>query len=211
MSPRRPLVVALTGGVASGKSTVAAEFARLGAPVLDADEAARAVVAPGSEGLEAVVAAFGPGVLAADGALDRAALRRRVFADERERRRLEAILHPRIERHLREALAALAGRPAPPSYVVAVIPLLAEVGRYPWIDRVLVVDLPEAAQRERLMARDGIDATLAARMLAAQASREARLKLADETIDNSGPREALAARVAELDRRYRALAGGGTG
>jgi dephospho-CoA kinase len=206
LSGRAPLIVALTGGIAAGKSTVAAAFAARGVPVLDADEAARAVVAPGSPGLEAVIAAFGEGILAPDGTLDRAALRQRVFSDEVARRRLEAILHPLIERHLREALAAVL-QSAPP-YVLVVIPLLAEVGAYPWIDRVLVVDVPEAVQRARLIARDGVSAELAERMIAAQAGRAARLALADERIDNSGPAEALAQRVAELDRFYRRLARG---
>lgn len=206
MTGHAPLIVALTGGIAAGKSTVAAAFAAHGVPVLDADEAARAVVAPGSTGLAAVVAAFGEGILAPDGALDRAALRQRVFSDEAARRRLEAILHPLIERHLRQALAMVA-RSAPP-YVLVVIPLLAEVGAYPWIDRVLVVDVPEVVQRQRLIARDGIPAELAERMIAAQAGRVARLALADELIDNSGPVEALTARVAELDRLYRRLARG---
>jgi dephospho-CoA kinase len=199
-------VVALTGGIASGKSTVARLFAERGVPVLDADEAARAVVVPGSEGLAAVAEAFGRAVLTPAGELDRAALRQRVFSDPEARRRLEAILHPRIERHLHEALAA-AARSNPP-YVLVVIPLLAEVGRYPWIDRVLVVDVPEEVQRQRLLARDRIDATLAEAMIAAQARRAERLALADDVIDNGGGCEALALRVAELDRLYRRLARG---
>lgn len=206
MTALKPLVVALTGGIASGKSTVARLFAERGVPVLDADEAARAVVAPGSEGLAAVVEAFGRAVLTLAGELDRAALRKRVFSDPEARRRLEAILHPRIEQHLHEALAA-AARSHPP-YVLVVIPLLAEVGPYPWIDRVLVVDVPEEVQRQRLLARDRIDAALAEGMIAAQARRAERLALADDVIDNGGSREALAAKVAELDQLYRRLARG---
>lgn len=206
MSGRRPLIVALTGGIASGKSTVARLFAERGVPVLDADEAARAVVVPGSEGLREVVAAFGPEVLDRQGELDRAALRRMVFSDETARRRLEAILHPLIERHLRAALGERLREN--PAYVLVVVPLLAEVGRYAWIDRVLVVDAPESLQRQRLIDRDRIEPELADRMIAAQVGRKARLALAEELILNDGTPEGLAERVAELDRFYRRLAGG---
>lgn len=196
-------VVGLTGGIASGKSTVARLFADHGIVVADADEAARAAVASGSDGLAAVVAAFGTDVLAADGSLDRAAMRRHVFHDDAARRRLEAIVHPRVRALLREACAA-----APGPYAIAAIPLLVETGRdaYAWLARVLVVDAPAEAQRARLQARDGIDAALAERMLAAQAPREARLAVADDVIVNDGDPDALVAHVAALDRRYRALA-----
>ena len=196
-------VVGLTGGIASGKSTVARLFAGHGIAVADADVAAREAVAPGSEGLAEVVAAFGHDVLAADGALDRAAMRARVFGDDAARRRLEAIVHPRVRARLRADCAAAAG-----PYAIAAIPLLAEGGRdaYPWLARVLVVDAPAAAQLARLQQRDGIDAALAARMLAAQADRATRLALADDVLVNDGPAEALAAHVAALDRRYRMLA-----
>ena len=197
-------VVGLTGGVASGKTTVARLFAARGIVIADADEAARAAVAPGSEGLDEVVAAFGRDVLAADGSLDRAAMRRHVFHDEDARRRLEAIVHPRVRTLLQEACAA-----ARSPYAIAAIPLLTESGRdtYPWLSRVLVVDAPVALQRARLQARDGIDAALADRMLAAQAARPARLAMADDILVNDGHADALEAHVAALDRRYRALAG----
>lgn len=196
-------VVGLTGGIASGKSTVARLFANHGILVADADEAAREAVAPGSEGLRQVVAAFGDDVLAADGNLDRAAMRRHVFHDAEARRRLEAIVHPRVRALLQEACATAEG-----PYAIAAIPLLAETGRdaYPWLARVLVVDAPVALQRARLQARDGIDAALADRMLDAQAVRTARLAIADDVIVNDGHADALAAHVAALDRRYRALA-----
>jgi dephospho-CoA kinase len=203
MSGKPPgLVVALTGGVAAGKSAVTRRFEALGVPVHDADVAAREVVAPGSEGLAEVVDVFGADVLDSRGQLDRPAMRRRVFADPAARRRLEAIIHPRVRAWLRER--ALAGT-AP--YCLLAIPLLAEnIEQYRWVDRVLVVDVPESVQLARLLARDGIDETLARRMITQQASRADRLALADDVIDNSGDESALDQAVAELHRRYLALA-----
>jgi len=197
--------IGLTGGIASGKSEVARRFEALGIVVADADIAARVVLAPGSEGLAETVAAFGNGVLAADGGLDRAAMRRHVFADDGARRRLEAIVHPRVRAMLETRCRAAAS-----PYAIAAIPLLAEGGgrtAYPWLSRILVVDVPEAVQLQRLQRRDGIDAVLATNMLAAQASRRERLAIADDVIANEGPLEELDAQVAALDRRYRALAG----
>ena len=200
----RSYVVALTGGVAAGKSTVTHCFAALGVPVHDADVAAREVVAPGSEGLAAVIAAFGDGVLDAGGRLDRRAMRRRVFADPTARRTLESIIHPRVRQWLHErALADTA------PYCVLAIPLLAEnIDHYRWVDRVLLVDAPAEQQLARLIARDGIDEALARRMLAQQARREERLALAHDVIDNSGDEAALDAAVQALHRRYLALAAG---
>ena len=196
-------VVGLTGGVASGKSEVERRFAARGVTVADADIAARDAVAPGSEGLAAVVDAFGSRVLQADGSLDRARMRRIVFADDDARRRLEAIVHPQVRLRLRRACEA-----APGPYAIAAIPLLAEGGRghYPWIDRVLVVDVPREVQLARLQRRDGIDVALAGRMLAAQVDRATRLELADDVIYNDGPLDALDGHVAALDARYRRLA-----
>ena len=196
--------IGLTGGVASGKSEVAKRFEALGIAIADADVAARDALAPGSDGLAETVAAFGNDILDADGALDRAAMRRRVFSDPDARRRLEAIVHPRV----RAALVAQ-GDAATSPYAIAAIPLLAEVGgraAYPWLARILVVDVPEAVQLQRLVQRDGIDARLAADMLAAQATRRQRLAIADDVIANDGPLAALDAQVAALDRRYRNLA-----
>lgn len=195
--------VGVTGGVASGKSEVTRRFEALGIVVADADLAARAAVAPGSEGLAEVAAAFGPQVLAADGGMDRAAMRRLVFADDAARKRLEAIVHPRVR-----AMLQAQCEQAPGAYAIAAIPLLAEGGReaYPWLQRVLVVDVPTAVQQARVMQRDRIDAELAARMIAAQATREARLAVADDIVVNDGPLEALQAQVEALDRRYRAMA-----
>jgi dephospho-CoA kinase len=197
------VVVAVTGGVASGKSAVTDGFAARGIAIADADVAARRVVEPGEPALAEIVTAFGPGCLGTDGRLDRAAMRARVFADPSARRRLEAILHPRIRQWL---LAAC--REAPGPYVVTAIPLLAEGGgrtAYPWLDRILVVDVAETLQRQRLMRRDGVDAALAERMIAAQAGRLERLALADDIIVNDGPLSALDAAVDRLDARYRAL------
>src|SRR6478735_9021893 len=163
--------IGLTGGVASGKSAVAAAFAERGVAIVDADIAAREVVAPGQPALAEIAETFGADVLQADGELDRAALRRHVFGDDAARRRLEAILHPRIRVRMREQ-AQRAGGP----YVIVAIPLLAEGGgrlAYPWLDRILVVDVPREVQLARLMQRDHIDRALAERMLAAQADRRA--------------------------------------
>ncbi|WP_312316631.1 dephospho-CoA kinase [Stenotrophomonas sp.] len=199
-------VIGLTGGVAAGKSEVSRRFEALGVTVADADLAARAVVAPGSEGFERIVAHFGPGVLLTDGQLDRAALRERIFASPAERQALEAITHPAIRQLLREACEAAAG-----PYAIAAIPLLTEAGgraQYPWLDRILVVDAPVAVQHARLMLRDGSTPELADRMIAAQASREARLALADDVVVNDGHPDLLQAEVLRLDGVYRRLAAG---
>lgn len=195
--------VGLTGGVASGKSVVADLFGGLGIVVIDADVAARDVVARGSEGLAAVVAAFGDVVLTSSAELDRAAMRRRVFEDDAARDRLEAIVHPRV----RTALQRMAME-APGPYVLVAIPLLAEGGgrtAYPWLDRILVVDAAPELQLERLLQRDALDASLAARMLAVQADRLARLAIADDVLVNEGTLDALRPHVAALDMQYRAL------
>jgi dephospho-CoA kinase len=197
------VVVAVTGGVASGKSAATDAFAARGIVVADADVAARHVVEPGEPALAEIVARFGAGSLDTEGRLDRAAMRARVFADPSARKALESILHPRIRLWLE-----MACREAPGPYVVAAIPLLAEGGgraAYPWLDRILVVDVPEAVQQQRLMRRDGTDAALARRMIAAQASRAQRLALADDVIINDGPLCALDEAVGRLDVRYRGL------
>jgi dephospho-CoA kinase len=202
---RDPYVIGLTGGIASGKSEVARRFQALGVQVIDADVAARDVVTVDSEGLAEVVAAFGPGILDVAGALDRAAMRRLVFDDSDARMRLEAIVHPRVRAILEAGCASASG-----DYVIAAIPLLAEGGgreHYPWLDRILVVDVPPGIQLTRLLQRDGIDAALAQRMVAAQASRGQRLAIADDVIVNDGSLEALGAHVEKLDALYRKLAG----
>jgi len=197
-------IVGLTGGVASGKSELSRRFEAKGIVVADADVAARAVVAPGHPALAQIVARFGPQVLREDGSLDRAALRQRIFEDPVARRDLEAITHPAIRTLMQQAC-----REAVSPYAVAAIPLLTEVGArasYPWLDRIVVVDAPEALQHARLMQRDGITAELAQRMIAAQATRAARLAIADDVVVNDGDAERLQDAVDALDRQYRALA-----
>jgi len=196
--------IGLTGGIASGKSALEKAFAAHGIAVADADLLAREVVRPGEPALAAVVARFGPEVLQADGQLDRAALRVRVFGNDEERHALEAILHPAIRTRLR-ALCEQAASP----YAIAMIPLLTEGGgrqAYPWLHRILVVDTPAAVQKARLMQRDGIDATLAEKMMAAQASRADRLALADDIIVNDGDIAHLQSAADALHKRYLALA-----
>ncbi|MDQ3510617.1 MAG: dephospho-CoA kinase [Pseudomonadota bacterium] len=197
-------VVAVTGGVASGKTEVTRRFEALGVTVADADVAARLAVAIGSPGLADVVAAFGEQVLSPEGALDRARMRARVFGDTTARQQLEAIVHPRVREALQAQCAAASG-----AYAVAAIPLLSEIGgraAYPWLDRIVVVDVPVELQRSRLMQRDAVDAALAERMLGAQATRAQRLAIADDIIINTESLEALDRHVAALDRRYRSLA-----
>jgi len=202
----RPLRIGLTGGIASGKTSVARLFAARGVPVLDTDQIARDVVEPGQPALGEVIAAFGPDMLGPDGRLDRARLRARVFADPDSRLRLEAILHPAIRAELARR-AELAGGP----YQVWVIPLLVEGGQLDRVDRILVVDCPEEAQVARVMARDGGGEASARAILAAQASREQRLAAADDVIVNDGPEAGLAPQVAALDARYRAIVAGRDG
>jgi dephospho-CoA kinase len=196
------LHIGLTGGVASGKTTVANLFADAGAVVLDTDRIAREVVEPGEPALAALVQALGEDILDKDGRLDRSLMRRRIFGDEALRRRVESILHPAILAEL-DRQSATAGGP----YQVLVIPLLVEGDRAGIVDRVLVVDCPVERQIERLMQRDGETREGAIAMLAAQVSREARLAAADDVILNDGTLADLAGQVAGLDRRYRELAG----
>jgi dephospho-CoA kinase len=196
--------IGLTGGIASGKSALEKAFAARGIVVADADLLARAVVEPGEPALAAVVAHFGAGVLQADGRLDRAALRVRVFNDDDARRALEAILHPAIRARLQAICVA-----APSPYAIAMVPLLAEGGGravYPWLHRILVVDAPAEVQRARLMQRDGIDAALADRMMTAQATRAERLAIADDIVINDGDLDHLVRAADALHARYLALA-----
>ena len=195
-------VVGLTGGIGSGKSTVADAFAELGVPVIDTDVIARELTAPGGAALDAIRAVFGEAVMQADGTLDRAALRRRVFADVAARNRLEAILHPAIRQRVELALARLTAR-----YALVVIPLLVETGAYrDVLQRTLVVDCPEALQVARVMARSGLVRDEVMAILAAQATRAERLAVADDVILNTASPEALRAEVASLHQRYLRLA-----
>lgn len=192
--------IGLTGGIASGKSTVAALFAARGATVIDTDQIAREVVLPGRPVLASLVRALGREILGTDGRIDRQRLRRRIFEDPATRRVVEEILHPAILAELTRLAETLPG-----PYQLLVVPLLVEAGRSQLVDRVLVVDCPEEQQVERLMRRDGETRESAARALAAQATRTERLAAADDVIVNDRGPEELAARVAELDDRYRQL------
>lgn len=193
----RRLRIGLTGGIASGKSTVAQRFVELGVPVIDADESSRLVVAPGQPGLAAVVTKFGKGVLTANGELDRRALRDLIFSDPYARRDLEAILHPLIRADMERRAEAAAG-----SYIVMAIPLLVEGGSRNHLDRILVVDVEQSIQLERLIARDFISLDQARAILAAQASRASRLKAADDVLINAGTVTQLRHAVDRLHERY---------
>ena len=184
----------LTGGVASGKSTVSAMLRELGAVVVDADLLAREVVAPGTDGLAEIVAAFGPGVLTSDGELDRPAMGAIVFADEEARRRLEAIIHPRVRRRG----AQMEAEAGPDAVVVHDIPLLAETGQPSSFDAVVVVDVPVETQVERMVSLRGLSREEAEARIAAQASREDRLAIATHVNENTGTLEDLRARVTEV-------------
>ena len=198
----RPLRIGLTGGIASGKSTVTQRFAELGVPVIDADVASRIVVEPGTSGLAQVVARFGAGVLHADGQLDRRALRDLIFKEASLRQALDAILHPLIRAEM-EREAAQAKAP----YVVMAIPLLVEGGNAgKRVDRVLVVDADETLQIQRLQARDGGSQEQARAILSSQASRAARLGQADDVILNSGTVAELRQAVDRLHEKYLQLA-----
>jgi dephospho-CoA kinase len=198
--------VGLTGGIASGKSLVASQFEALGVPVLDADQVSRDVVAPGQPALAAIVQAFGPGAVQPDGTLDRRAMRTLVFADPESRRKLEAITHPAIRSRIGAWIDA---QTAP--YCILANAILLESGMDRLVDRVLVVDVPEQTQLERLTVRDQIDPTLARQMLAAQSSRKLRLDRADDIIENAGPPEVTARAVRSLHEGYlaKAAAAGG--
>ena len=201
-SKHQPWRVGLTGGVGSGKSTVAELFAALDIPIVDADMIARELVEPERPAYREIVAQFGPDVLNPDGSLNRAQLRKRVFADASARVRLEAVLHPRI-RSIMEQRAQLARGP----YVILVAPLLLENGLEEMVDRVLVVDTTEATQIARVRARSGLGEAEVRAIMATQISRNERRTRAHDVIDNDGDREALANAVAALHKRYLTLAG----
>ncbi len=186
--------VGLTGGVASGKSTVSAMLAELGAVVVDADLLAREVVAPGTDGLAEIVDAFGPEVLTPDGQLDRPAVGALVFADEAKRRTLEAIIHPRV----RQRGAELEAEAPPGAVVVHDIPLLAETGQAKAFDAVVVVDVPVEVQLERMVRLRGMTDADASARVAAQAEREHRLSIATHVIVNTGSLAELRARVEQV-------------
>lgn len=193
--------VALTGGVGSGKSTVADAFAHLGVTVIDADIIARQVVEPGTPALSAIIDRFGSGICLPDGTLNRRALREKIFARADDKAWLNALLHPLIGQQTRQEIAQ-----ASSDYVLWVVPLLVENQLHKNADRILVVDVTPDTQLRRTMLRDNVPRELAEKMLAAQASREARLAIADDVIDNNGAPEAIVSDVARLHQRYLALA-----
>ena len=193
--------VALTGGIASGKSVVANEFAALGVPVLDTDQIARDIVEPGTPALARIVAEFGADMLDASGHMDRRKMRDRVFADSSERKKLEAITHPAIREELARR-SALANGP----YQIHAIPLFAEGGGKGDYHRILVVDCPEDLQVQRLVARDAMNETQARKIMAVQASRDQRRKLATDIIANDGTIDTLREQVRLLHERYCVLA-----
>ena len=195
------LVIGVTGGIGSGKSAVTDRFEKLGIVVVDADKAARVVVQPGGPALDAIAEHFGTAVLLPGGELDRAALRSIVFADENERRWLERLTHPLIAQEIRQQLQA-----ANSPYVLLASPLLLETSQGALAELVVVVDVPEAMQLQRTMARDANDEAQVKRIMAAQLPREERLERADIVIDNSGTLSALDDVVAELHREFLARA-----
>lgn len=197
------MIIGVTGGIASGKSTVALAFAALGIPWVDADDVAREVVEPGEPALAEIAARFGEPVLHSDGRLNRRALREIVFAEPAERRWLEGVTHPRIRQRLIAHLERMQAEGAP--YVLLVSPLLFESGQSQLVDRCLVIDVPESLQIARTAFRDEVGEVQARAIIAAQMSRSERLARADDIIDNSRGEAELIAQVAELDRRYRQL------
>lgn len=196
----RPLVIGLTGGIGSGKSTVADGFAALGIPVIDADLLARELVEPGQAALREIMAAFGADCIGTDGRLDRDYIRRQIYADSMRKRQLEAILHPKIRQRIRDLLAGIST-----PYCIVVIPLLLETGQTDLVDRILVVDTPEKEQLKRVAARDGLTHNAVMAIMAAQTDRNTRLNAADDIIHNDTDMDSLNGRIQELHQLYMEL------
>ncbi|AXF66231.1 MULTISPECIES: dephospho-CoA kinase [unclassified Leclercia] len=194
-------IVALTGGIGSGKSTVAEAFSRLGITIIDADILARQVVEPGTPALRAIADHFGSDIIEPDGTLNRRMLRERIFTHPEEKAWLNALLHPLIQQETQKQIAR-----ATSPYVLWVVPLLVENNLHDKADRVLVVDVSPATQIQRTIARDNVGREHAEQILAAQATREARLAVADDVIDNNGSPDAIASDVARLHQQYLAQA-----
>jgi dephospho-CoA kinase len=194
---RHPLVVGLTGGIGSGKSTVSAIFESLGVPVIDADLLAHQLVEPGQAALDEIREIFGERCITAGGHLDRTFIRQRVFSNSDEKQKLESILHPRIRNRI---VAWIAGLESP--YCIVVIPLLLETGQTDLVDRVLVVDTPENEQLTRVAARDGLSHNAVLAIMDSQADRETRLAAADDIIENSSDIASLESRVRNLHSYY---------
>ena len=194
------LVIGLTGGIGSGKSTVADIFAELGIPIIDMDRIARQIVAPGQPALQQIIHTFGENLIDADGQLNRQLLSTIIFDSAEKRHQLEAILHPIIRQETERQLAELKA-----AYCIVVIPLLLESDQRALVDRILVVDTPESLQISRTMRRDGISASQVEKILASQVDRKSRLSAADDIINNAGGLDDLRQQVNNLDHQYRTL------
>jgi len=194
-------VVVLTGGIASGKTAVSDLFAEKGVPVIDTDRIAHEIVEPGQPALKRIAEAFGQAFLGADGRLDRKKMRNAIFSSPQQKNRLESILHPAIASEVDQLIAQVSE-----PWCILVVPLLAETSLFKWIDRVLVVDVEESVQIERVLARDKINQQQAQSIIAAQVDRRQRLTLANDILDNSGSLAQLKVNVDKLFRKYTALA-----
>jgi dephospho-CoA kinase len=192
-----PYTIALTGGIASGKTMISNEFAKLGVPVIDTDIIAHKLVEPGQPALKEIEDVFGSTVINDTGRLKRPELRSLIFSDSVKREKLESILHPKIRMEAAKAVADVES-----DYCILVIPLLAERGTYPNVDRVLVVDVETETQISRLMARDNSSRNQAEQALAAQASRKQRLSIADDVLENSGSLQQARHKVVQLHLKY---------
>ena len=197
------MIIGLTGGIGSGKSTVARAFEALGAAWVDADDVAREIVLPGEPALSAIKQHFGEQVIHSDGTLNRAALREIIFQSPEQRLWLESVTHPNIRERIMQHLTQLKAQGAP--YVLLVSPLLFESGQNALVDRTIVIDVPQALQVARTLQRDGVSESQVHAILAAQLPREQRLAQADDVIDNSRDHASMMAQVAKLDQRYRHL------
>lgn len=191
------LKIGLTGGIGSGKTTIADLFAELNVPVIDSDDIAREVVASGSQALEQIRHAFGERVIAADGSLDRSAMRELIFADTDQKRKLESIVHPKVRQSILMRVASLDA-----AYCIICVPLLVESGMVNLVDRVLVVDCPVETQIERVTKRDRLDEKIVRAIIASQATREQRKALANDLIDNASTDSMLAEQVKKLHNLY---------
>ena len=194
-------VVVLTGGIASGKTAVSDLFEQRGVPVIDTDRIAHEIVEPGRPALKRIAEAFGQEFLGSDGRLDRKKMRNAIFSSPQQKNRLESILHPAIASEVDQRVAQVTE-----PWCILVVPLLAETRLFSWIDRVLVVDVEESVQIERVIARDNISQKQAQSIMDAQTSRPQRLAMADDILDNSGSLEELEAEVDKLYHKYAALA-----
>jgi len=200
------LIIGLTGGIGSGKSTVSQSFENLGVPVIDADLLTRELVSPGQPALKKIAEQLGNDLLTVEGELDRVQLRRRIFAQPEQRQILEAILHPRAREAALQRLAALRDGANPPDYVILSVPLLVESGWIDMVNRVLVVDATPAQQRQRASQRDGLSPEQIDAAMQSQVNRDTRLAAADEVINNDADLATLKAQVAAMHQKYRQLA-----